>query len=189
MKRIISIFITLITTQILAIGASAQETKPNPVSDYPEHGMLPNKKMLHIGIVVHNIDDAIEHWTKFLGLENKPDSFIAAGDPKNPTEYRGHLSDTKAKLAFISLENLRIELIEPFGDEKSHWQEFLDTKGEGVHHIAFEVKGMGEQYFENYEKQGLSIAQHGGWETGEYGYADTMATLGVMIELIENYND
>ena len=93
----------------------------------------------------------------------------------------------KAKLVFLSLDNLQVELIEPTGDAPSHWREFLERKGEGVHHVAFAVKGMGEGYLENYEKAGYPTAQHGGWDTGEYGYMDTAAALGVTVELIENY--
>ncbi|EDY81478.1 hypothetical protein VDG1235_1096 [Verrucomicrobiia bacterium DG1235] len=159
----------------------------NTESDFPEKGMIHDKKMLHVGIVVEDIDASIEHWTAFLGLDEKPNSILAAGDSKNPTQYQGHLSGAQAKLAFFNLENLQIELIQPLGDDKSHWHDFLDTKGEGVHHLAFEVKGIGEGYKENYQKAGLPIVQSGGWESGEYAYADSMEALGVIIELLENY--
>jgi len=36
------------------------------------------------------------------------------------------------------LGSLSLELIEPVGGP-STWREFLDTRGEGVHHIAFHV--------------------------------------------------
>jgi 4-hydroxyphenylpyruvate dioxygenase-like putative hemolysin len=38
-------------------------------------------------------------------------------------------------------ESVTIELIEPVGGP-STWQDFLETKGEGIHHIAFEIKRM-----------------------------------------------
>ena len=150
--------------------------------------MVPEKRMLHIGIVVRDIARAREAWVKYLGLEKTPDIVIASGDEKNPTEYRGHPSTATAKLVFMTLDNLQVELIEPIGDEPSSWREFLDTKGEGVHHIAFAVQGMGEGYLEKYAEAGYPTAQHGGWATGEYGYMDTLAALGVTVELIENYN-
>ena len=174
------------------VNLSAQPTPAQPapakLSDYPEKGMVPQKRILHIGIVVRDIEKARDHWMKLLGLEKAPNIMIAAGDPKNPTEYHGHPSTAQAKLVFLTLDNLQIELIEPTGDAPSHWREFLDRKGEGVHHVAFAVKGMGEGYLENYEKAGYPTAQHGGWDTGEYGYMDTAAALGVTVELIENYS-
>lgn len=175
-----------------AFNLSAQSTSAQPLpanpSDYPEKGMVPQKRMLHIGIVVRDIEKARDHWMKFLGLEKAPAITIAAGDQKNPTEYRGQPSTAQAKLVFITLDNLQVELIEPMGDAPSHWREFLERKGEGVHHIGFAVKGMGEAYLENYAKAGYSTAQHGGWATGEYGYMDTASALGVTVELLENYN-
>lgn len=153
-----------------------------------EKGLLPDTKMLHIGIVVEDIEATLNHWVNVLGVE-RPKVFDAVGHKDNPTHYRGHLSDAKAKLAFLDLENIQVELIEPFGEADSHWKEFMELKGEGVHHVAFEVKGMGEFYIDNFEKNGLPLAQHGGWDGGEYGYIDALEPLGVMIELIENYND
>ena len=186
--------IVTIAAALLAgtVNLSAQPTPAQPapakLSDYPEKGMVPQKRILHIGIVVRDIEKARDHWMKLLGLEKAPNIVIAAGDPKNPTEYHGHPSTAQAKLVFFSLDNLQVELIEPTGDAPSHWREFLERKGEGVHHIAFAVKGMGEGYLENYEKAGYPTAQHGGWDTGEYGYMDTATALGVTVELIENYN-
>jgi catechol 2,3-dioxygenase-like lactoylglutathione lyase family enzyme len=173
---------------ILSAQPTAPQTSPATRSDYPHQGMVPQKRILHVGIVVRDIGKAREQWMKLLGLEKAPGISIAAGDPKNPTEFRGHPSVAQAKLVFITLDNLQIELIEPTGDAPSHWREFLERKGEGVHHLAFEVKGMGEGYLENYRKAGYPVVQHGGWETGEYGYMDTAAALGVTLELIERYN-
>jgi methylmalonyl-CoA/ethylmalonyl-CoA epimerase len=174
------------------VNLSAQPTSAQPASatrsDYPEKGMIAEKRILHIGIVVRDIEKARDHWMKFLGLEKTPNTIISAGDHKNPTEYRGHPSTAQAKLVFINLDNMQVELIEPTGDAPSHWREFLESKGEGVHHIGFAVKGMGEGYLENYEKAGYPTVQHGGWDTGEYGYMDTAAALGVTVELLENYN-
>jgi len=187
--RIVTIGAAILSGSI-NLPAQPAPTEPSPatVPDYPENGMVSQTRMLHIGIVVHDIEEARDHWMKFLGLEKTPDIVTATGDTKNPTEYRGHPSTAQAKLVFMNLDNLQVELIEPIGDEPSSWREFLDSKGEGVHHIAFAVKGMGEAYLEKYTEAGYPTAQHGGWATGEYGYMDTLAALGVTVELIENYN-
>jgi methylmalonyl-CoA/ethylmalonyl-CoA epimerase len=194
MKTTLPSLILLIGAGLLAghVNLAAQQTSAPPdsakLSDYPAKGMVPEKRILHIGIVVRDIEKSRDHWMRFLGLEKAPGITIAAGDHKNPTEYRGHPSTAQAKLVFMTLDNLQIELIEPLGEAPSHWREFLDRKGEGVHHIAFAVKGMGEGYLENYQKAGYPTVQHGGWDTGEYGYMDTAAALGVTLELIERYN-
>jgi len=150
-------------------------------------GLVPDTNMLHIGIVVPDIESSLDKWMELLGLENRPGISIAEGHEANPTQYRGERSNAKAKLAFLNLENIIVELIEPMGDEPSHWREFLETKGGGVHHVAFRVKDMEEVYVQSFEKSGIPMVQHGGWDGGEYGYMDGLKTLGVMVELIEIY--
>ncbi|MEP7321471.1 MAG: VOC family protein [Saprospiraceae bacterium] len=153
----------------------------------PGKGLVPDTQMTHIGIVVKDIDQALSHWVDLLGIERRPDVVIAEGHSLNPTQYRGKPSNAKAKLAFLRLQNLQVELIEPIGNEPSHWREFLERKGGGVHHVAFEVKGMEEAYVARFKEKGYDLAQHGGWDGGEYGYMDGLDSLGVMVELIERY--
>ena len=190
MKSNTFIFFGALMGACIVFNANGQPSDaPNePESDFPEQGMIPNPNMLHIGIVVRDIEAAMAHWTRFLGLDERPNTILTENNKDNPTVHRGHPSNFKARLAFFTLENLQVELIEPLGDDPSHWREFLETKGEGVHHIAFSVKGLGEQYFENYEANGMGVIQRGGWDGGEYGYMDTIEALGVTVELLEFYN-
>jgi hypothetical protein len=129
-------------------------------------GLVPDTHMTRIGIVVSNIDQAINHWVELLGIENRPKVSIAEGHYLNPTHYRGKPSSAKAKLAFMKLDNLQIELIEPIGDEPSHWREFLDNKGGGVHHLAFEVKGMEETYVQSFKAKGYEMGS--AWRLGHW---------------------
>lgn len=147
--------------------------------------MIPEKQMVQVGIIVTDIQKSAENWASFLG-EDVPDVSLAAGSIKNPTRYNEDLTDAKAKLAFFQLDNITIELIEPIGGP-STWQEFLDNQGEGIHHIAFNVKGM-ENTIKEFEQNGIPMIQHGGWETGEYSYMDGSEKLALIIELLEHYN-
>lgn len=153
----------------------------------PEKGILPNTKMAHIGIVVPNIEHALDKWMEVLTDIERPEIRNAIGHKDNPTHYSGILSDAKAKLAFISLENIQIELIEPYGDANSHWKEVLAKNGAVVHHAAFHVQGLGETYVDLFKQKGYEEAQKGGWDGGEYSYMDTQKDLGVFIELLEQY--
>jgi 4-hydroxyphenylpyruvate dioxygenase-like putative hemolysin len=80
--------------------------------------------------------------------------------------------------------SLDIELIEP-DSEPSTWREFLDTKGEGVHHIAFVVDGM-KRRVEDLEAHGHPLQQRGEYTGGRYAYIDTTRTLKTIMELLEN---
>ena len=142
--------------------------------------------MMQVGIIVQDIEEKAESWAAFLGLDEKPQIIMASTSERVPTEYLGKPTDASAKLAFIRLENITIELIEPVGDH-STWSEFLETNGEGVHHIAFNVKDMNDR-ITDFGKGNIPMIQRGGWATGEYAYMDGSENLGLIVELLENYN-
>jgi methylmalonyl-CoA/ethylmalonyl-CoA epimerase len=64
----------------------------------------------------------------------------------------------------------------------------LDTKGEGVHHIAFGIKGMDEKIIHLQRKE-MSLLQKGDYEGGRYSYIDGTAQLAVILELLENFGN
>lgn len=146
--------------------------------------IITSKNITQVAIVVKDIDKARFAWAKVLGTE-VPEASVAESHPSRPTKYRGVRSDDKAKLAFFAMDNLQIELIQPLGG-KSTWQEFLDKNGEGIHHIAFNVKDI-----DGVEKQfallGMPTVQNGGWDGGAYSYIDASKNLGCVLELLESY--
>jgi 4-hydroxyphenylpyruvate dioxygenase-like putative hemolysin len=73
-----------------------------------------------------------------LGLP-RPDVIVTDDYEQARTVYRGQPSPARAKLAFFDMGQVKIELIEPIGD-LSAWKETLNAKGEGIHHIAFQIK-------------------------------------------------
>ena len=65
--------------------------------------------------------------------------------PKDRPEFESHCNGQpakwKAKMAFADWNNLELELIECV-EGKSGYTEFLSTKGEGLHHMLFEVEDL-----------------------------------------------
>jgi methylmalonyl-CoA/ethylmalonyl-CoA epimerase len=55
-----------------------------------------------------------------------------------------HPSKARVRQAFFHFDNISLELLEPVGGP-STWKEFLDSNGEGVHHIAFEIRDMDDR--------------------------------------------
>ncbi len=175
MKRSI---ITLIIVSFIVLGSTMEQKRPD--------ALISDKQMMQVGIIVKDVENSAKAWATFLGNEEVPEIIVASGSEINPTKYKGKPTDAKARLAFFQLDNITIELIEPLGGP-STWQEFLDTKGEGIHHIAFDVNGM-KNHIKNFEANGIPMVQHGGWDTGEYGYFDGGNGLALIIELLEHYN-
>ncbi|MCP4395925.1 MAG: VOC family protein [bacterium] len=144
---------------------------------------LTNMRVTQIGYIVKNIEEASKRFAQFFSMD-VPDIIITDGYEKAQTEYRGNPSKAGAKLAFFHLENLDIELIEP-DEEQSVWREHLEEHGEGIQHLAFEIKGM-KQKIELFGNDGMKLLQKGEYTGGRYAYVDTTKAIDTVVELLEN---
>jgi methylmalonyl-CoA/ethylmalonyl-CoA epimerase len=75
----------------------------------------------HVGIAVHDLDQAVRIYERRLGLK-------AIG--------RERLESEGIEVAMIPLGESRIELLSPLGPE-ARLNKFLQDRGEAVHHIAY----------------------------------------------------
>jgi methylmalonyl-CoA/ethylmalonyl-CoA epimerase len=144
---------------------------------------LGDNKVMQVGMIVENIEDAVQAWSRLLGVE--PPS-ISITDPFNISNahYQGKSTSAQAKLAFFDLGQVTLELIQPIG-EPSTWNDQLVAHGSSLHHIAFEIKGM-EQHIHGLAKHGLRLIQRGEYNGGRYAYVDGQVQFGTVIELLEN---
>ncbi len=166
---------------LMLTGINFYTNQPTP----PEPMKFRNNKVTQIGLVVRDIEKTAQAYADLLGVE-APDVIITDVVEDAHTRYRGELTPARAKLAFFHIENITIELIEPVG-APSTWQETLETKGEGIHHIAFQVQDM-EENVALLEKQGARLIQHGDFTGGSYAYVDATPKLGVILELLTSTN-
>ncbi len=81
------------------------------------------KKIEHIGIAVKNVNEANDLFRKLFGKESYK------------TE---NVESEKVSTSFFMLGESKIELLEA-QNENSAIAKFLEKRGEGIHHIAFEV--------------------------------------------------
>ncbi len=137
-----------------------------------------------IGLVVRDIEKSAAAYCDILGLP-EPNIIVTDGYDKAKTTYRGQPTAATAKLAFFDMGQVQLELIEPDG-KPSTWQEVLDEKGEGVHHIAFFVKGT-DKVVAYLESKGAELVQQGHYTGGMYSYVDATPQLHVVLELLENF--
>jgi len=149
-----------------------------------EKNILGTSTVVQIGILVHDIEKTGHVYADFLGIDYPGWSWTGTREEAE-TEFRGQPSEARSKLMFFPVGgNLTIELIEP-DNHPSTWREDLDKNGEGVHHIAFIVKGMKEIVMK-LEKNGIPLIQKGEYTGGRYAYMDSNAQLKTLIELLEN---
>jgi len=136
-----------------------------------------------IGLVVKDIEKTAKAYADVFGME-VPNIIITDTEDSAHTKFNGKPTEARAKLAFFNMGSLSLELIEPIGGP-STWKEFLDTHGEGVHHIAFQVKGM-DQVIQYLDGKGIKPVQRGDYTGGRYTYVDGTEKLGIILELLEN---
>jgi methylmalonyl-CoA/ethylmalonyl-CoA epimerase len=96
---------------------------------------LGSTTVVHVAIVVRDIEAKIEAWSALLG-QPAPRVFMTGPLEETQTTYQGEPTPAQAKLAFFRVGQIQLELIEPVG-EPSTWHEQLNTQGESLHHIAF----------------------------------------------------
>jgi methylmalonyl-CoA/ethylmalonyl-CoA epimerase len=144
---------------------------------------LDSAAVAQIGIIVKDAEKTASHYAEVFGIP-KPEIVPIADDSFAHTNYRGQPSTAKGKAAFFDLGPVQMELIEPVG-APSTWEEFLRTKGEGIHHIALRTGNMQEaQAFLN--SKGMETIQSGGWDGGQYAYIECTQQLGTILELLHN---
>ena len=92
-----------------------------------------------IGIVVDNVDEAVEHFTALFGWGPFR---IREVDVQGFT-FRNRPGHCRLKMAFARSGPIEIELIQVLEGETPH-SEFLRQKGEGLHHLRFRVDNYDE---------------------------------------------
>ena len=100
--------------------------------------LLGNDVVVQLGFVVRDVEKTGAKFAEFFGAECPP--ICTSGDPDVVKgSYRGEPTRASCRMKFFETPSLQIELIQP-DDTPSVWRDFLNEKGEGMHHIAFRVK-------------------------------------------------
>ncbi len=132
-----------------------------------------------IGIVVKDMDKAIEYYEKVLGLG----PFIRPEIKYDQKFYYGKPVDSIWIMGFCSLGPLELELIQVITGP-TIYHDFLKEKGEGMHHLGFDVRDIDET-IALCKKTGLRVIQSGQGSTSRFAYLDTVKVGGVIFELIQ----
>ena len=129
------------------------------------------KRVDHVGIVVKNIYEALSIFDKLFEFVKLVRIDI--------------LQEQGVKVAIIPIGELEVELIEPI-DPGTGIAKFLEKRGEGLHHIAFEVDDANEG-LKSLGEKGAKLIDRESWQglRGRTGFIHPASTKGVLIELIQ----
>ena len=128
-------------------------------------------KIDHIGIAVKNIEEASKVYEAML--DKKLDHVI-------------EMPDRNLKVMMIEMGESEIELLQPLEDNNKGVCNFLEKKGEGLHHIAFKVDNFDET-IENMKTNGFSLIGEPtiGAKGGRIIFLHPKSSNGTLIELCE----
>ena len=138
-------------------------------------------KFTHIGVVVRDLDQAIEYFQSLLGIGP-----FTPNASEGVTDRKVHGKPAKIKLrgAGADLGSIKLEVLQPV-EGNSVQKEFLDSKGEGINHIGFTVDNL-EEEVKKLEERGFRAVSTGKIPpNGGFAYMATEKVGGVMIELIQ----
>ncbi|WP_026564111.1 VOC family protein [Bacillus sp. UNC41MFS5] len=144
-----------------------------------------NNVINQIAFVVRDIEQASEAFAKLLGIPT-PKWFLTGDRDVSKVVFRGQPTESRSKLVFLNTPTVQFELIEP-NQEPGTMREFLDSVGEGIHHIAFDVDSIKEK-LPVFEENGFPLLQSGEFTSsdGRYVYVDTLSSHKTLMELLES---
>ena len=141
--------------------------------------------LFHIGWVVRDCVAAQADLSARLGAG----PFLGMGDESRfeAALVHGKPAPFSLRIAFGSLGGVLLELLQPL-DGRSPHAEFLATRGEGLHHLAYLVTDFDEQLAaarRGDPDRGLLIDGTGPGNPVRWAYLDGSAARGTVIELLE----
>ena len=130
------------------------------------------KKIDHIAVAVRDVEKAAEFYEKVLGLKLGGIEEVEGMD---------------VKVGFLPVGDTRIELVQPL-DPDSGLAKFIEKRGEGIHHICYEVENVKEA-MEICKARGAKLIDETprkGAHNTLVGFIHPKSTGGVLTELTEH---
>jgi methylmalonyl-CoA/ethylmalonyl-CoA epimerase len=129
------------------------------------------KKIHHIAIAVKNLDETVKLYEDLFGIK--------------PSKVET-IPEQGIKAALIPIgDGSEIELLEPINSNSSITK-FLESRGEGIHHICLEVDNI-DQALNSIAEKGCQLIDKKSRKglSGQIGFLHPSSTKGVLIELAQ----
>jgi methylmalonyl-CoA/ethylmalonyl-CoA epimerase len=156
---------------------------PLPVPERSPLACFGGRPPQQIGFVVADLDATLRRYVDILGIA--PWVCLTHGPETVPVlEYHGRPATFSMKVALSSTQP-QLELIESLSGPNIYL-DWMQTRGEGLHHLAYEIASMDEGIAEM-RALGYPLIQYGAGfgvdGDGAFAYFDTEADLATIVEL------
>ena len=118
---------------------------------------LDKNVIIQVGIAVKNIEKIEKELADIFGMEVPEIMDIHENKEEYVNYYKGKETGSYTKTCYFPMGQVDLELIQPVGEDIEQ-KEFLNERGTGVHHIAFNVKNI-KQKAKYLESKGLKVVQ------------------------------
>lgn len=129
------------------------------------------RKVEHIAIAVSDLEAAIEHYTRVWGLV---------------LEHREVVADQGVEEAMFRIGESYIQLLAPTSPETTVGR-FIERRGEGLHHIAYEVEDI-DAALADLKAAGVQLIDESprrGSRSRRVAFVNPRGNRGVLVELVE----
>ena len=128
------------------------------------------KRIHHVAIAVKSIDETLKLLEELFDLK---------------AEKIEEVPDQGVKAALIPVGDAELELLEPI-DPSGGVAKFLEKRGEGIHHICFEVEDV-DRELERLAAKGVELIDKKGRKglAGKIGFIHPRSVKGVLVELAQ----
>lgn len=137
-----------------------------------------------VAFVVRDLRAAQRFFGDKMGV---PRFYVIEDFGKIATEktFRGRPAEHNFSIALAYSGNTQIELIQHLSGETTY-KEFLERKGEGLHHLGFFLheKAQYDAALGELERSGYPVLQSGRMGDARYTYFDTEAAIGALMEIV-----
>ena len=124
----------------------------------------------HVCIAVRDIEASLSFYARIFGTRSGEVVDIA---------------DQGVRAALVRVGGSQLEFIQPT-DPEGGVARFLDRRGEGVHHICFEVEGL-QDTLDRLQQSGVDLIDTAPREglSGSIAFIHPRSTNGVLVELVD----
>ena len=127
------------------------------------------KRLTHIGIAVKNLDNSSLVFSKLFGMN---------------LDHKEEVAEQKVKAMFFKIGEGGVELLEPTNPD-STIAKYIEKRGEGVHHLSFEVDDIDAE-IARLKKEGFQMIDEKprvGADGFKIAFLHPKSTNGVLVEI------
>jgi len=141
------------------------------------------RKVVQVGILVKDLQSSVEKCWNVWRIGPWDIHTLNSRTVREFTVWSKPINEFEYKVAVTRVGDIQIELMQPIRGPNIYW-EFLEKKGEGLHHIKEKVEDDRiNGALKEFKEKGIDVIQSGRFGEDVFYYLDTESILGFILEI------